>query len=245
MRKNYLLAVSAFAVVWTTSCKKDEVDRDEPISVTITFEDVALQPQSYLNGSDLSGSFTAGGTVFENSFDTVYSSWSGYACSNVIDDTTGDWTNQFASYAPGGSASSNYAVYYHAGAYGPASFIRFSQAVDLISVQVTNGTYPALSMLNGDGYGYLQPFGGTSGDDPDFFTMVVKGFDSNDNPVDSVTFDLADYRYASSGDDFIIKQWTNVDLSALNGVNYLHLTFVASSPMVPAYVCLDNLKYAF
>ena len=45
-----------------------------------------------------------------------------------------------------------------------------------ISVQLTNTTYTALSMLNGDSFS--KKFGGSTGNDPDYLRLIIQGRDA-------------------------------------------------------------------
>lgn len=53
-----------------------------------TFENLALVPDTFWNGSDLSGGFNSGNARFANSYDTTYQAWSGFSYSNMSDSTT-------------------------------------------------------------------------------------------------------------------------------------------------------------
>src|SRR5690606_22782125 len=120
--------------------------------------------------------------------------WSGFSVSNVVDVTTAGFNNQYASYAGGGSASSNYGVFYYSGE------ISFSQDRAVSSMDVTNTTFAGLSMLNGDTYS--KQFGSVNGADgnpdgtngEDFFLLKIVALDDQDQPTgDTVEFYLADY----------------------------------------------------
>src|SRR5580692_9175174 len=81
--------------------------------VVSTFDDLSLPPDSFWNGSDLSGGFNDGDAFFPNSYDTAYQEWSGWAYSNVRDTTNPSYTNQYAAItATGYNGSANYAVAY-------------------------------------------------------------------------------------------------------------------------------------
>ena len=64
------------------------------------------------------------------------------------------------------------------------------------SLMVTNTTYAALSMRDGDSF--AKKFGGPSGNDPDYFRLTITGKDSGGSTIGSVEFYLADYRFADS-----------------------------------------------
>ena len=100
-------------------------------STTVDFSDLSLPAQSEWWGPDSGGTagtlygdqatygkFTSGGAAFQNVYavDPEYGPyWEGFAYSNVVNTTTPDYTNQFASITGGGinGEGSNYAVAYY------------------------------------------------------------------------------------------------------------------------------------
>ena len=77
------------------------------------FEDLTLDTESYWNGSDGSGSFTSSNLIFKNSYNADWMSWSGFACSNITDNRTKGWSNQYSAIPGSGyKGSANYAVAY-------------------------------------------------------------------------------------------------------------------------------------
>ena len=71
------------------------------------FEDLTLAPESYWNGSGLEGSYTAtdeftsGIATYNNYYaydaDYMFSSWGGFAYSNITDTVTTGFTSQYNS----------------------------------------------------------------------------------------------------------------------------------------------------
>ena len=81
---------------------------------------------------------------------------------------------------------------------------------------MTNTTYDALSMLNGDSFS--KKFGGPTGNDPDFFLLTAYGIDASGHVLPNhVDFYLADFRSADNSLDTIVKTWQFMDLSSLAG----------------------------
>ncbi len=208
---------------------------------TVTFDDYPLAPESYYNGSDYAGGFTSGGVFFPNEYTDWgggWYSWNGYSVSNMTDTTTPGYTNQYSAWTGSGYQSANYGV-----AYG-ASDLDLPVPTTVSGVYLTNTTYAALSMRDGDWFN--DAFGGPDGTEPDWFTVTITGRDPNGAPTGAVVFYLADYRFENSADDYILDEWTWVDLSPLGTVATLSLSFDASNfdpygITVPTYVALDNL----
>jgi len=125
------------------------------------FENLNLPAGAFWNGSDMSGThnngqffnnFTSGDAIFPNVFDTTWGLpgfWAdGFAYSNVSDSVTSGFGNIYASRAGiGVNNSANYVVSQN------NSIIHLTPAFQNIvvsGVYITNGTYPTLSMENGD-----------------------------------------------------------------------------------------------
>lgn len=221
------------------------------------FENLTLTPNSFWDGSDQSGThqngvfnsfFISGNALFPNVYDTTFGAqfgfWStGFAYSNVQDSVTPGFGNLFAARAGSGfNNSANYGVGQN------NSITELTPALQntvVKGVYITNGTYPALSMESGDAF--AKKFGGTSGNDPDWFLLTIKGYNNGVLTNNSVEFYLADYRFSDNTQDFIIKDWQWVDLTGLGAVDSVQF-FLTSSDTgafgmnTPAFFCLDNFN---
>lgn len=215
----------------------------------VTFEDLTLPPNTHYTGSDLLGGFTSNGVFFENTYDSNFGFWSGgFIYSNSNDTTTAGYTNDYSAITGAGANGGGiYAVNY----YGNIDFT--SQKV-VSSIALTNTTFAYLSMLNGDDF--AKKFGdtinangendGTNGED--FFRLRILGRDQNSNITDSVIVYLADYRFSDNSQDYILKEWLTVDLTALGAIQFLEFELSSSDVgswgmNTPAYFALDNLVY--
>ena len=218
---------------------------------TTGFEDVGrrLAPESFYNGADQAGGFQSNGLLFNNEFNATFGSWSGWSFSNTTDSTTAGFTNQYSAIAGRGAGKSDtYAV---ATAFDGALVPTVSRdpetSGDFGSIRITNTTYAALSMMQGDDF--AKKFGGESGDDPDFFLLTIEGINDSGASVGVVDFYLADFRFADNRLDYIVDEWTMVDLSSLAGA--VELAFALSSSDVgsfgmntPAYFAVDDVEMA-
>lgn len=212
------------------------------LAATIDFESFPLDPVGFYNGSDLAGGFTTGGITFDNNFTDFGGGccWDGWAVSNHTDNTTPGFGNQYSSYVAGGGfgGGGQYGVLFN-----DSGDITLGSAQQLSGAYLTTTTYSALSMLNGDGF--AKQFGGPGGLDPDWFNVTIEGFLAG-SATDSVVFYLADYRFADSLEDYILDQWTFVDLSILGLVDELRFSFGSSDVgdfgiNTPTYLAMDNL----
>jgi len=214
---------------------------------TLDFEEFTIEQDSFLNGSDLGGGFTTDNVFLPNDYNTEWSSWSGWALSNTNDVTTPGFTNQYSSIAgAGNNASANYASSFVSGA---SSILIDNEAngTFMSEIYVTNATYAFLSMQDGDAF--AKKFGGETGDDPDFFLLTIKGY-KEAALTDSVEFYLADYRSDNNTEDYIIDDWTAINISSLGIADSLSFTLSSSDNgqfgmNTPAYFCIDDLKMDF
>ncbi|PKR81303.1 hypothetical protein CW751_04390 [Brumimicrobium salinarum] len=240
MKKLYFLASALLAV---TTLKAQ---------TTVDFEDLSLPAavDTFYNGSDEAGGFTSGGVHFGNQYNTTYDSWTGFVYSNMTDNTTSGYMNQYSAYPASGVNGSE--IY---GIFNGGDTLNFPGTDnDLVSIQLTNTTYAYLSMRDGDSFS--KAFGsttdangdtdGTNGED--FFFVRIYAHNGMDERIDSVDFYLADYRFTDNNDDYLIDTWTNVDLSNFGGVNYLTFDFHSSDVgqygiNTPTYFALDDIVY--
>ena len=214
------------------------------LAQTATFDDLTLEPDSFWNGSDLSGGFYDEGVYFVNYYDTSYGGfWNGgFAYSNMVDSVTAGYTNEYSVMAGHAYSGDNFAVV-NPGAYN-TSYVKLSEISKIDGFYITNSTYAYISMRDGDDY--AKKFGGDSGDDPDWFKLTAYGY-SGTTLTDSAEFYLADYRFSDNSQDYIVKEWKWFDLSALGNVD--SVVFKLNSSDVgdygmntPAFFCMDNLS---
>ncbi len=209
-----------------------------------SFEEIPLDPESFWNGSDGSGGFTSGTINFYNNYNPDWFSWYSWACSNTTDNTTPGYTNPYSAFTPVRLDSvngKNYGVTYTS----PLSKITTPFGADKLfnGFFITNNTYAALSMKEGDEY--TKKFGGDDGTDPDWFKLTITGTTSV-GAENTVEFYLADYRSEDPAGDYIIETWQWVDLTPLGKVNSLNFTLSSTDNGMwgmntPAYFCMDNL----
>ena len=217
----------------------------------IDFESSLTDPETYNNGSEGPDGFDFSPIQLVNYYDTDFSYFTGFAISNVTDNTTPGYMNQYSAYAGSGADnSSTYAV-----ATSSPSFYATSEQVNITSFDVSNTTYAGLSMLNGDLFG--KKFGedtnavgeidGTNGED--FFKVWIICENTPDGNKDSIEFFLADYRFSDSTEDYILDTWVNIDLSTMGFiVNKVSIRFESSDigdfgMNTPGYIAIDNINW--
>jgi hypothetical protein len=207
------------------------------------FEDLALAPESFWNGSDGSGGFTSGqarlGNVFTD-WGGGITSWEGFAYSNRTDTALVGSAGQYT--AAGGTAHSgrNYAVGYIG--FSSLPTITLSSPMAVPGLYVSNSLYSASVLRDGDSTFGVEPFS-----DGDWFSLTITGKDSAGQALGSQTTYLADFR---DGRRSILTDWRFVDLSALGVVSSLEFSLASSDVSswgmnTPAYFVVDTIVSEF
>ena len=98
MRKIGLIALSFLAFSVNSNAQVANFD-------ALTFDSTGVW-----NGSDLSGFYEEEGFRFYNSFNTEWLSWSGFAVSDVTDNSTEGWGNQYGVSSGAAYSGANFAV---------------------------------------------------------------------------------------------------------------------------------------
>lgn len=218
--------------------------------VTCDFENIILDEDTFWNGSDLSGNFIHQNVEFQNSYDTSFGGFwsSGWALSNRVDSTTitVDFNNfnQFLYNAKAGSGfnqSQNYLI----GTQNSKIYID-SNSNRPKGVFITNSTYAYNSMKLGDSF--AKKFGGSTGNDPDFFKLTIRKYKNGLLGTDSAYIYLADYRNPDNSQDYILRDWVYVPLEQLGSADSLLFTLRSSDTgtfgmNTPSYFALDQLSF--
>ncbi len=168
--------------------------------------------------------------------------WEGFTYSSVNNPDEGGWGNQYAVYQPGTDVSGTgvYAVGY-VGIAAPT--ITFESPAQTQGLYANNTAFAAWDMWEGSMFSNEFESG-------DWFMLTITGLDSLGETIRSVDFYLADFTGYQDGDDkddYIVSEWTWVDLTGL-GSQVASLQFVLSSSDVgeygmntPAYFAIDNV----
>jgi hypothetical protein len=236
--KTKILITIFLTVALLSSCKKDKTVTD-----WVSFEELTVGSSGYWNGSDRSGGFTSGNVYFVNHYNSVYSTWSGFAYSSVKDTVIKDYTNQYSSVAKGGAeASEKFGIFYFS---GTADTIFFTVPEKITEISFSNSVYAYHTIKSGNQFS--KKFGGATGNDQDWFKLTITAI--NENGVVAGTGDLylADFRSADNSKDYIANIWSSVDLSSFGYIKALKFELSSSDTgqfgmNTPGYVCIDNIR---
>lgn len=223
----------------------------QSVTQIIGFDSYTLGVDTFDNQANNQGYFEFDGIRFENYYDVTYNYNTGFSITNKENDSTGNFTNGHSAITASGYNSANYAMFYGSGGIDFNGLNRGIQGL-----YVTNGTYAFYSMLEGDAYG--KKFGdtvnangvsdGTNGED--FFKVIFTGISTTGDTIGQVEFYLADYRFANDADDYIVDDWTFVDLTSFNSLiaslARIDIDFESSDNGMfgmntPAYVGIDQV----
>ena len=231
MRKNLLLILSLFATTLAFA--------QEPA----TFEDVPLGSGGIWQPPTGENEMPSGGWLFTNS--TQYGYWGGFTASNRTDlSQTGLDAQYTAATGCGYDGSTQYAVAYTMGVQTDV-YATDGQLHTVTGCYVTNNLWTYQDILQG-GYGE-PPYGGSTGNDPDWFKVTATGKDAGGQTVGTLDFYLADFRFANNEEDYVLNTWEWFDLSPLGNVATISFSLSSSrgsgyNMITPAYFCMDNFN---
>jgi len=208
------------------------------------FEQILSLGDSVINGADGTDTVRSGAAAFPITYNPDFGGfWSGnWAISSVQNDSTSGAGNLYGNITgTGNRGSAAFAV----GQQGAIIHLEGAATGKPVrGLYVTNTTYAHNSLRDGDMF--AKQFGGEDGSDPDFFRLSVSGFLNGVPTTDSVTTYLADYRFEDDSLDYILDDWTFVDLQGLGPVDSLVFTLESSDVgdfgmNTPAFFAVDDV----
>ncbi|MCT4664119.1 MAG: DUF4465 domain-containing protein [Flavobacteriales bacterium] len=217
----------------------------------VSFDDITLDTNGYYNGADKKGGFFSGisspfydGAYFYNNY-TVSSwgdYWGGFAVSEKTDTVDATFVNQYSVITGAAYNGNNFGVI-----YGNGTRVDIPANEGLNSLQITNSTYTAKTIKNGNAFS--SAFGGDDGNKKDWFAISIVGHEIDGTPIDTQKVFLADYRFDDNSQDYILSEWKPVQFTGkLSTERVHHLTFFFESTdtnsfgiLTPAYACIDQI----
>ena len=186
---------------------------------------------------------SSGGWLFTNNTQNGY--WGGFTASNRTDLNQSGLDAQYTAAAGCGyDGTTQYAVAYTMGVQTDV-YAADGQSHTVTGCYVTNDLWTYQDILQG-GYGE-PPYGGTTGNDPDWFKVTATGKNANGQVVGTLDFYLADYRFSNNEEDYVLNTWEWFDLSSLGDVATISFSLSSSrgsgyNMITPAYFCMDNFN---
>ena len=231
MRKLLSLTLALFLAAWAFA--------QDPA----TFEDVQLGSNGIWQPPIGSNEMSSGGWLFTNNTQNGY--WGGFTASNRTDLNQSGMNAQYTAAAGCGyDGSTQYAVAYTMGVQTDV-YAADGQLHTVTGCYVTNNLWTYQDILQG-GYGEL-PYGGSTGNDPDWFKVTATGKNASGQTVGTLDFYLADYRFSNNEEDYVLNTWEWFDLSPLGDVATISFSLSSSrgsgyNMITPAYFCMDNFN---
>ena len=208
-----------------------------------TFEDVPLGSGGIWQPPVGENEMPSGGWLFTNNTQNGY--WGGFTASNRTNlNQTGLDAQYTAVTGCGYDGSTQYAVAYTMGVQTDV-YATDGQLHTVTGCYVTNNLWTYQDILQG-GYGE-QPYGGPTGNDPDWFKVTATGKNASGQTVGALDFYLADFRFFNNEEDYVLNTWEWFDLSPLGNVATISFSLSSSrgsgyNMITPAYFCMDNFN---
>ena len=226
----------------------DEFSSVIPVTVgTATFDDLTLNASGIWTGANENNLMVSGGWFFTNTYWPAYSAWGGFTASNHTDMTQTGLNAQYtAATGAGFDGSDQYGVAYVMGYGVPTDvYAADGQEHTVTGFYVTNNLWAYNHILEGETG--VTPFGGTSGNDPDWFKLTATGKNAAGQTVGTAEFYLADYRFENNDEDYVLNTWEWFDLSSLGAVQTISFELSSTKNntygmVTPAYFCLENFN---
>ena len=217
------------------------------------FEDIALEPESFINGAGMEGEATtdawgsavtkvllkSGGFTFTTLYNDAWGSWSGYAVSNQTSTAFNSYDDQYHNCVGSGYAGSQNFVVAFPSTYGEAVEVNDPAGKEISGFYVTNTANNVKAYTEGDG---MTPGEFTTGD---WCLLTITATRSDDTQATTSVY-LADYRSSNEADHYYIDKWQWVSLAELGQVKSLKFEITSSRAndwgmTTPGYFCMDNL----
>ncbi len=193
-----------------------------------------LDEDTFYNGSDNAGGFVLDQMFFPNNYNSEWNSWSGWSLSNQYDTVTAGFGNQYSSMAkpritfPESNLTIHQQNFISGGVSneirGPyldgerASIYGLILLPAPVYLSITNTTYAFRDMENGSGFS--KKFGGASGDDPDYFRLLVHSISIDEDTTGTDTIYLADFRFEDNTKDYILRDWEEASIEPCHKIGF-------------------------
>ena len=248
MKHFYKISVAALAVVLSMPAAVNaqvEVATFENLKVADGQDywmgpaDNAKEETNKYGGTDLVGTIQSGSFEFGNAYNAAYGSWTGmaYSKSTATDFSMANYlVDQFNSTAGHGvDGSAQFGVAYD---NGTITVKGSAEGENVNGCYITNNAYAYDIIKNGNAYAKKFAQG-------DYFKVTFTGTKADETTA-SVDFYLADFRSEDASKQYIVKDWTYVDLSSLGKIVSLSYAFDSTDKgsygiNTPLYFCIDNL----
>lgn len=234
----------------TTPNGSDSIEITVDVIVLADFENLKLEEKkdTFWIGAEGIDGFAHHDVFFPNYYqsDTV---WQGFGYSNIQSNSTNPESIPANSVYNGTNSNNTFGLVNQ-----PDNVVDFIPTLQFIDDK--NHQLKSLEINNTNLGHYLLRFGtddfvrmgGSTSSDPDWCKVTLTGINTDGNITGEINFYLADYRFENNKRDYIVSEWTEIDLSELNAVNKLQFSISSSRTnqdeemITPEMFCIDNLK---
>ncbi len=228
---------------------RDSINIPVSTMILLNFDDFILERGSYDIGlimpPEIEG-FITKGTVFPRNAPSE-EEWRGFGLSNIYSQATTGTISLYSAYATS-TPTNNFLIYQQAPSpFASSIYFENNEERVISSISVANSTFAFLIMKYGLGQ-EIRPFGGENNDLEDWFILTIEGYDKKGKKTGEIEFYLADYTFENRKRNYIINDWTTIQLDSLKEVNRLVLTLTSSVTnnqgimLTPPFLCIDNIK---
>lgn len=221
-----------------------------PVStiIRVDFNEFKLSKDSFdlgISGTNHPDGFYSKGLIFPT-IAPSQNQWRGFGLSNLKNNSVSDPNpSPHSAFAP--VAKDSTFMLFRQGEEALGFYFEDGQLHRISTISVTNTSYGYLVMRNGNDE--VSRFGDESTGEPnDWFLLTITGYDDLGQETGTVDFYLADYRFENKKKNYIIGDWTTVDLSSLGLVNRVEFALTSSKvddqgkTLTPQWFCLNSVK---
>ncbi len=240
----YIVLTTLLSCVYVLSGAQVTADSATNSAYRIGFEEPFVGLDQVDDGSSGHGGFDLGQAFFPNEYVQEFGGYwaSGWVISGRTDSVSSGFENLLSAKPGHGQGES---LQYAVGQQGSVIHLQDIARGSIVQgLWLTNTTYAHNSMRDGDMF--AKAFGGEDGTDPDFFRLSVSGYLNGAPTADSISVYLADYQFEEDSLDYILDDWTFVDLQGLGPVDSLVFTMASSDVgdfgiNTPTFFAIDQL----
>ena len=234
----------------TTPYGQDSMYISVDVIILADFDDLALSTEAdtFKIGSFPDNGFFHKDLFFPNSF-TNDTTWEGFGFSNIgLKSSEYEDITQYSVYDTQDQSDYFLLVRHPNGSESEEPTISFTDGKNhtLKSIDINNSTLSRYLMKFGTDQ--FERMGGSSSDIDDWCKVTITGINVEGQITSSIEFFLADYRFENYKRDYIIEEWTSLDLGDLGEVNKIRFSISSSKTdgdgnmITPEMFCIDNLK---
>ncbi|HHU57003.1 MAG TPA: DUF4465 domain-containing protein [Bacteroidales bacterium] len=221
-----------------------------PVStiVWVNFQEFALNSDSlWLQMPEHPSNGFSTKNLFFPSHGNQQEDWSGFALSNLAGQSFSTLPSPFSAHAPKKPDEVFMVMHTPNSATVRNFYFPDGREQQFHSISLTNSALSYHYMRTG--LENFPRFGDESQANPlDWFLVTIEGYDNLGNKTGEIPFYLADFRFENRRRNYLIEEWTAIDLRPLGAVNEIRLRLsssrdeAASGSRLPLLLCIDNLK---